>query len=191
MCRPLREPTAMTPSTCVRETAGRSMFVPGAASGVPGKGSTSRPCAGAGRCPTLGWAPSATAVEVAAHVAARQPITTVGTPLVPPRDRASLSAALPLKPPRRLDNLHRCDRKSLRLRRRPAGFARTSPSPVDPASIRLSDRRPDGHRSSALRVWAAGGGCDRSRQRQRDPKPWWGSGGSGDDRPSSGGGDRA
>ena len=41
-CRPLREPTTETLLTCARVTAGKSIFVPGAAAGVPGKGSTSR-----------------------------------------------------------------------------------------------------------------------------------------------------
>src|SRR5207249_2591879 len=43
-CWPLREPTTLTAPISPGETAGKSMSVPGEASGVPGKGNTSSPC---------------------------------------------------------------------------------------------------------------------------------------------------
>jgi hypothetical protein len=42
----VRDPTTFTDAIWPGETAGKSTLVPGAASGVPGNGNTSRPCEG-------------------------------------------------------------------------------------------------------------------------------------------------
>ena len=113
-CRPLREPTAVMLATCAGDAAGKSMFVPAAASGAPGKGSTSRPRCDAGLPRGLEWAASATAAAAAPPVAATQPDTTVNATFTPAPGKPSITAPLPVKPTSRGRQSTRRGRRRLR-----------------------------------------------------------------------------
>jgi hypothetical protein len=74
--KPLREPTTETLLISEGATAGKSMFVPGAASGVPGKGSTSSAADETVRRGALECAATATA-DAAPPTAATLPSATI------------------------------------------------------------------------------------------------------------------